>query len=89
MTPGHNHAVFSRCCFEAEGSEHLDDALNPIGFFVHGVRGPVQTPTRPEREESGKGRKQVIGVAQIDVHRLAGGLHCTKVPGSRPFEAEV
>lgn len=78
LPSGHNHAVFSRCCLETEGIEHLDDALNPIRFLVDGMRSTVQTTTWTERQEGSEGREKVIGVAQIDVHRLARVFHCTQ-----------
>ena len=73
---------------ETKGAEHVHRALDPVGFLVGGMGGPVQSSARPKRKKSSKRRKEIVGVAQIHIQRLCPNFDRDQLTLGGPRDAQ-
>lgn len=57
---------------DSEGLQDLNGAQNAVRFLVGRVRCTVNASSRAEGQKRGKGRQQVVCIAQVDAQRLRG-----------------
>lgn len=84
----HLNTFRGRLSLEPKGTEHVHGALETVRFLVRSMRSPMQASAWSERKQSSKGRKEVVGVAQIHIERLRVGFDGRQGPLIGPRDAK-